>query len=90
MFDIDHAFRFCSESKTSKWQKLNIVLELEEFLLSLVSLETSKRGFVFAPREGTWNEALREEWNGKIALCVWKKLIKITSGNTQSLNRFDL
>ena len=33
MLAIDHAFRFCTESRTSKWLKLHIVLELEEFLL---------------------------------------------------------
>ena len=54
-FGIDHASR-CSKSK-----RTNIVLELKEFLLSLGCLKTSKRGFVFAPREGTWNEVLRME-----------------------------
>ena len=42
-------------------------LELEEFLISFVSLETWKRGFVFVQREGRWNEALTGKWNGKIA-----------------------
>ena len=42
-------------------------MELEEFLISFVSLETWKPRFVFVPREGTWNEALTGEWNGKIA-----------------------
>ena len=71
MFGIDHAFRFCSDSKTTKWQKLHVVLEIEEFLFPFVSLEISKQGFVFAPREETWwNEALRGEWNGKISLLT--------------------
>ena len=55
MFGIDHASR-CPKSKRTK---LHIVLELEEFLSSFGCLETSKRDFVFAPREGTWSEALR-------------------------------
>ena len=33
MCDIDHAFWFCTESKMTKWQKLRIVLELDEFFL---------------------------------------------------------
>ena len=41
MFGIDHAFRFCSDSKTTKWQKLHVVLEIQEFLFSFVSLEIS-------------------------------------------------
>ena len=48
MFGIDHVSRG-SKSK----RKLHIVLELEEFLLSFGCLETSKRDFVFTPREGT-------------------------------------
>ena len=43
------------------------MVELEELLTSFVGLETWKRGFVFVVREGTWNEAPRGEWNGKIA-----------------------
>ena len=47
MFGIDHDFRFCSENKTTKWQKLHIVLsELEEFLLSLVSQLTKATVYV--------------------------------------------
>ena len=56
-------FPFSSESKRTKWRKLHIVLGLEEFLVSFGYLQTSKRGFVFAPREGTWNDFLRGEWN---------------------------
>ena len=34
MFAIVHALWFCTESKTTKWRKLHIiVLEFEEFLL---------------------------------------------------------
>ena len=49
---------FCFESKITK------VTHWTGFV-SYVSPETSKRGFVFASREGAWNEALRGEWNGK-------------------------
>ena len=52
MFAIDHVSR-CSKSKRTKWRKLHIVLEFEEFLLSFGCLETSKRDFVFTPREAT-------------------------------------
>ena len=41
---IDHASR-CYKSKRTKYQKLHIVLELEEFFLSFGFLETSKRCF---------------------------------------------
>ena len=55
---IDHASR-CSNSKRTKYRKLHILLELEEFFLSFGFLETSKRGFIFAAGEGTWIEVLR-------------------------------
>ena len=60
MFGIDHASR-CSKSKRTKYRKLHIVLELEEFSLSFGFLETLKQGFIFAPREETWIEFLRGE-----------------------------
>ena len=60
MFGIEHASR-CSKSKRTKYRKLHIVLELEEFSLSFGFLETLKRGFIFAPREKTWIEFLRGE-----------------------------
>ena len=44
MCSIDHASR-SSKSKRTKYQKLHIVLELEEFFLSFGFLETSKRCF---------------------------------------------
>ena len=43
-------------------ERLHIALELEEFYLPFEFLETSKRGFNFAPREGTWIEVLRGEY----------------------------
>ena len=60
MFGIDHASR-CCKSKRTKYRKLHIILELEKFFLSFGFLETSKRGFIFAPRKGTWIEVLRGE-----------------------------
>ena len=60
MFGIDHA-SCCSQSKRTKYRKLHIVVGLKEFFLSFGFLETSKRGFSFAPREGTWIEVLRAE-----------------------------
>ena len=65
MFGIYRA-SCCSKSTRAKWRKLHIVWELEEFLLSFECLETSKRDFVFIPREGTWNEVLRMERNSLV------------------------
>ena len=60
MFGIDHA-SCCSQSKRTKYRKLHIVVGLKEFFLSFGFLETSKRGFIFAPRERTQIEVLRGE-----------------------------
>ena len=56
VFGIVHASR-CSKTKRTKWQR---------FLLSFEYLEISKRSFVFAPREGAWNEVLRMERNSLV------------------------
>ena len=72
MFGIDHS---SGCSKRTNYQKLHIVLELEELLLSFGCRETSKRCVVFAPPGGTWIE---DRWNGKIASLMqkatWQKL----------------
>ena len=68
MFGIDRASH-CSKSKRTKYRKLHIALELEECFLSFELLETSKRGFIFSPLEGTWIEVLRGECFANYRLC---------------------
>ena len=81
IFGIDHASR-CSKSKRTKYWKLHIILELEEFFLSFGFLETSKRGFIFTPRERTWIEVLRGECFGVLTVLQCELLISVCGLHT--------